>query len=70
MMWSVDSSSGDSDHCPILVTIPDGNPETNAELRNYKKSFWENFANCPAWYDIPHNSYDITIQSAINGLHE
>ena len=50
MEWSVYSSPGDSDHCPIIITVMnDAAAEEAIEKYNMKKAKWEVYKQSDAW---------------------
>lgn len=57
IQWSVDSSPGDSDHCPIKLKMITNERNTleGKEKLNLKKINWEKFHESNAWNDLPDN---------------
>jgi len=57
LQWSVDSSPGDSDHCPILITLMSNiRFNTQYESRmNFKKADWQKYQNSRVWNDLPND---------------
>ena len=54
--WNVETSPGDSDHCPIKVKYIVGNaPEEKEERWNMKRTNWEIFKSSDAWEKRPSN---------------
>lgn len=53
MVWSVDPSPGDSDHCPITIRTLANINSDDSEIRNYKAADWQSYENFSAWDNIP-----------------
>ena len=51
--WSVLSTPLDSDHCPIIIKLPDADPPPPTTSWNIKNANWDIFTNCPAWDNLP-----------------
>ena len=53
MNWTVLDTPLDSDHCPIIIKLPDSQFQSPAPSWNIKKANWTLFYNCPVWNDLP-----------------
>jgi len=55
LQWTVSSSPGDSDHCPIIITKL--NDDTNAQPAqprwNLSRARWKDYENSRAWSNLP-----------------
>ena len=55
LQWTVSTSPGDSDHCPIIISMMDDRrAEVPTEYRwDFKKAIWSYFRSSRAWEGVP-----------------
>ena len=51
--WEVLSSPRGSDHCPIIIKLPDTENPSLAPSWSIKRANWEIFSACPSWNNLP-----------------
>ena len=51
--WTVLSSPGDSDHCPIIITYDEAREEGAAEVWNIKRARWDVYETSEVWNNLP-----------------
>ena len=65
--WHALSSLGDSDHCPIVLTVMRRRMtgEQPAANWNYKRAQWERFAKSPVWDGFSDHAADLRIEECV-----
>jgi len=60
LQWSVSSSPGDSDHCPIIISkLNDATITQPSQPRwNLKRAKWKYYASSTAWHNLPEQLED------------
>ena len=66
--WHALSSPGDSDHCPIVLTVMGRimTGEQPAAMWNYKCAQWEQFAESPVWDGFSDHAADLRIEECVS----
>jgi len=71
IQWSVDPSPGDSDHCPIsLSIITEAVAEEPVCRRNYRRADWGAFTTSRAWEYMEQGNTAVTTQERVDNLYE
>ena len=63
LYWTVSTSPGDSDHCPIWITLLNQNIQDNEQtIRcNYKRADWTKYSNDEVWMNTPDIGVSLTM---------
>jgi ribonuclease HI len=69
--WSVYTSPGDSDHCPIVIAIMNQQTQeyTNDTYTNIKRAQWQMYQSSSAWSEIPDQIENVTNEELIIDLY-
>ena len=51
--WTILDTPLDSDHCPIILNLPDSTPSPLGPSWNIKNADWSLFSECPIWNELP-----------------
>jgi exonuclease III len=70
--WEVSSSPGDSDHCPIMISIINNTNQTEYEEDRYntKKTIWKLYTECNEWNTLQENLEGMTNEEIIEKLYK